>query len=234
MPRSVILRPTPRCARCQFPPRWCVCAGFHAITCPLAIDVLVHHRESFRPTSTGRLINRVIPESRGHLYRHDLPLRREDIVRAGRELWILHPQGSPPPAIAKPENVQVLLLDGSWREAARMRTEVVSWGRTVNLPMTGESRYKLRDQQGAGLFSTIEALLFLLEHFSLGETQGQLRRQFELHVYAGLRARGEKGAAENFLAASPVRAAFPDLLAELDRRRPREETLARPARDNVT
>jgi hypothetical protein len=185
--------------------------------------VLIHNRESFRPTSTGRLINRVVPESRGHLYRHDLPLRRDDIMRAGRELWVLHPQGEPPPAGAKPENVQVLLLDGSWREAARMRTEVVSWGRTVSLPMSGASRYKLRGQQGAGLFSTIEALLFLLERFGLTEAQAQLRLQFELHVYAGLRARGEKGSAEAFLAASPVRDAFPELLAELDRRRPRED-----------
>jgi DTW domain-containing protein YfiP len=206
-----------------------VCAGFRAVACPLAIDVLVHNRESFRPTSTGRLINRVIPESRGHLYRHDLPLRRDAIARAGRELWILHPQGAPPPADAKPENVQVLLLDGSWREAARMRAEIVTWGRTVSLPMAGESRYKLRGQQGPGLFSTIEALLFLLERLGLAEAHAQLRLQFELHVYAGLRARGEKSAAEDFLAESPLRAAFPELLAELDRRRPREDTPARPA-----
>mgnify|MGYP003345120627 CR=1 FL=1 len=46
--------------------------------------------------------------------------------------------------------------------------------------------------------------------------QEQLRLQFELHVYAGLRARGEKAAAERFLADSPVRAAFPKLLAKLN------------------
>jgi len=223
MARSVILRPTPRCERCQFPPRWCTCAGFRTVTSPLAVDVLVHSRESFRPTSTGRLINRVMPGSRGHLFRHDLPLSRDAIVRPGRELWVLHPQGELMPADAKPENVQVLLLDGSWREAARMRADIKHWGRSVSLPMSGTSRYRLRGQQGAGLFSTIEALLFLLEAFRLDEAHAQLRLQFELHVFAGLRARGDKAAAEKFLADSPVRDAFPELVAEFNRRRPAGE-----------
>ena len=222
MSRSVVLQPTPRCARCQLPPRWCVCAGFHAVTCPLAIDVLVHSRESYRPTSTGRLINRVIPASRGHIYRYDVPLQRDAIVRPDRELWILHPLGEPLPADASPERVQVLLLDGSWREAAGMRADTKSWGRAVSLPMTGESRYLLRNQHGAGKFSTVEALLFLLAAFGLNDEHAQLRLQFELHVYAGLRARGEKIAAEKFLADSPIREAFPALLEEFNRRRPRE------------
>jgi hypothetical protein len=225
MSRSVVTGGTPRCEGCQFPTRWCICAGFSAVTCPLAIDVLVHSRESFRPTSTGRLINRVIQASRGHIYRYDIPLNRAAIVRSDRELWVLHPLGEPMPAGIAPEQVQVLLLDGSWREAARMRADTKSWGRAVRLPMTGESRYRLRGQQGAGLFSTIEALLFLLEAFGLQDEYTQLRLQFELHVYAGLRARGDKAAAEKFLADSPVRSAFPELLAEFDRRRPNELSL---------
>jgi DTW domain-containing protein YfiP len=225
MSRSVVLRSSPRCERCQFPPRWCICAGFHAVTCPLAIDVLVHSRESFRPTSTGRLINRVIPASRGHIYRYDVPLDRAAFGQPGRELWVLHPLGEPMPADTPPDRVQVLLLDGSWREAARMRADTKSWGRAVRLPMTGESRYHLRGQQGAGMFSTIEALLFLFAAFGLTEEHIQLRLQFELHVYAGLRSRGDKAAAEQFLADSPVGAAFPELLAEFDRRRPNERSI---------
>lgn len=222
MARSVVNAGVPRCERCRFAQRWCICAAERAITCPLAIDALIHHREWHRPTSTGRLINRVIPASRGHVYRRDLPLNRAAIVQPGRELWILHPLGEPMPTGAAPSSLQVLLLDGSWREAARMRTGVEGWGRLVSLPMMGESRYLLRDQQGAGKFSTIEALLFLLAALGLAAEHAQLRLQFELHVYAGLRARGEKAAAETFLTGSPVRDAFPELIAEFNRRRPRE------------
>lgn len=186
------------------------------------VDVLIDSREYYRPTSTGRLINRVMPASRGHLYRHDLPLVRADIARPDRTLWILHPAGGPPPVDADPATLQVLLLDGSWREAARMRQEVATWGRLVGLPMTGTSRYRLRSQQGSGRFSTIEALLFLLATLGLTREHTELRLQFELHVYAGLRARGQKTAAAEFLAGSPVREALPELVAEFDRHRPLE------------
>ena len=220
----------PRCERCRYAQRWCICAGERTIECPLAIDVLIHHREFWRPSSTGRLINRVIPASRGHVFRHDLPLNEAAIRRPGRELWILHPLGEPlgacpelvERAVARGAPPQVLLLDGSWREAARMMNGVKSWGRLVSLPMTGPSRYLLRDQQGAGNYSTAEALLFLFAALGLHAEHAALRLQFDLHVYAGLRARGEKTAAENFLADSPARDAFPELLAELNRRRPRE------------
>jgi DTW domain-containing protein YfiP len=221
MSRSVVTDGAPRCARCRVPPRWCICEGYRAIELPLRLDVLIHQREFWRPTSTGRLINRVIPASHGHVFRHDLPLNQAAIVQPGRELWVLHPRGETLPPGPPPANAQVLLLDGSWREAARMLQGVERWGRAVSLPMTGPSRYLLREQQAAGHYSTVEALLFLLEAFGLREAGAQLRLQFELHVYAGLRARGEKVAAEQFLADSPIRDAFPELLAKLALRRPR-------------
>lgn len=221
MVKNVVRGNATRCERCRFAPRWCICAGERLVTCPLEIDVLIHHREFWRPSSTGRLINRVMPDSRGHVFRHDLPLIESTIRRPGRELWILHPLGEPLSAMAKTERPQVLLLDGSWREAARMMRGVERWGRLVSLPLTGPSRYLLRDQQGAGNYSTIEALLFLLGALGLKAAHAALRLQFELHVYAGLRARGEKTAAEKFLLDSPVRESFPELLAELNRPRPR-------------
>lgn len=221
MPRSVVLGRTPRCDRCQYAPRWCICEGFQALECPFQVDVLIHHREFWRPTSTGRLINRVIPSSRGHVFRHDLPLNHAAIVQPGRPLWILHPQGEPLPPGPPPGDLQVLLLDGSWREAARMMHSVQTWGRLVSLPMSGPSRYRLRDQQGAGKYSTVEALLFLLMALGFPREHAQLQLQFELHVYAGLRARGEKAAAEEFLTDSPIREAFPALLEKLALKRPR-------------
>jgi DTW domain-containing protein YfiP len=220
MARSVVLEGTRRCERCRFAPRWCICAGFQAVECPLQIDVLIHHREFWRPTSTGRLINRVIPASRYHVFRREAPPTREAVVAPDRTLWILHPRGEPLPAEAAPATVQVLLLDGSWAEAARMTQTVAPWGRLVRLPLAGPSRYWLRGQAHDGNYSTIEALLFLLTAMGLTREEAQLRLQFELHVYAGLRARGAKAAALEFLATSPVREAFPELLQALEQRRP--------------
>ena len=186
----------------------------------MEIDVLIHHREFMRPTSTGRLVNRVIPASRRHLFRRETPPAREEIILPGRTLWILHPRGEPLPVTTPPVGVQVLLLDASWPEASRMTQTVAPWGRLVRLPMMGPSRYRLREQKLAGNYSTIEALLFLLTALGLTKEEAQLRLQFELHVYAGLRARGNKAAAAEYLATSPVREAFPELLQDFDRSRP--------------
>lgn len=205
----------------MLPLRWCVCAGLRAITCPVQVDVLMHHREHFRPSSTGNLIERAITGSRIHLWRRERRLTAADVAATGRELWIIHPAGGPLPTGAAPEKVQVVLLDGSWREASAIAREVGSWGRSVALPMTGESRYWLRAQQDGGRFSTVEALLFLLRSFGLEAARAELEIQFELHVYAGLRARGSKEAALEFLQHSPLPVALPDLLAQMDVRRPR-------------
>jgi DTW domain-containing protein len=68
----------------------------------------------------------------------------------------------------------------------------------------------------------------------LAKEEAQLRLQFELHVYAGLRARGSKAAAAEYLATSPVRAAFPALLEEFDRVRPDFRSLkGRERRDSA-
>lgn len=220
MARSVVLKGAPRCERCQLPPRWCICAGQRSVPCPFAVDVLMHHMEAHRPSSTGHLINRIIPAAGRHIYRRERRLTREEVVRPGSELWILHPLGETLPPGPPPANLQVLLIDGSWRQALDMMREVEPWGRRVSLPMTGSSRYWLRAQQGTGMFSTIEALLFLLAALGLRETHEALRRQFELHVYAGLCARGKKAEAAAFLADSPVPAAFPELLAQIAEKRP--------------
>lgn len=138
-----------------------------------------------------------------------------------RELWILHPKGEPIPRSTAAESVQLLLIDGSWRETSAIAQEIGTWGRLVNLPMAGESRYWLRTQADGGRFCTAEALLFVFKEFGLKAPHAQLLAQFELHVYASLRARGSKEAALEFLQSSPVATEFSELVAHLDVRRPR-------------
>jgi DTW domain-containing protein len=222
MARSVVLKGTIRCPGCQQSPRWCICAGLRTLETPLQIDVLMHHEEVLRPTSTGHLIQRTIPASRRHVYRPDRPIDPATIRRPERELWILHPTGENPPPDQNPADVQVLLLDASWSQAGDMARELSGWGRRICLPMSGKSRYWLRSQQDIpGRFSTVEALLFLMHALGLHETHDALRLQFELHVYAGLRTRGRRAEAENYLADSPVRTAFQELIHMLDNPRAR-------------
>ena len=215
MARSVVRKQTPRCVRCQLAPRWCICAAQREIESPLRIDVLMHYLEAFRPSSTGDLLKRVIPSAGLHLYRKERPLLRDSIALPGKELWILHPSGEPLPEAHAVAGIQILLLDGNWQQAGEMSRATGAWGRRVSLPMTGESRYWLRAQAGTGRFSTVEALLFLLNALGLHDMHAQLRAQFELHVYAGLRSRGQKVQAAEYLATSPVRESLWALLGQL-------------------
>jgi DTW domain-containing protein len=181
---------------------------------PFAVDVLMHFMEAYRPSSTGHLIGRVIPSSRRHVFRKERPIVAGEIVRPGCELWILHPQGSPMPAVA-PANLQVLLLDGTWVQSNDMSRAVASLGHRVCLPMTGESRYWLRAQAGAGKFSTIESLLFLYAALGYRDAERTLRLQFELQVYATLLARGHKRRAAEYMKDSPIAVAMPAVVAAL-------------------
>lgn len=218
--RSVIRRSTPRCPLCLLPPRWCICAAQRAIACPLQIDLLTHQRELTRPSSTGNLIKRLLPATQQHGWRADVPVAEGAVVAPGKELWILHPNGEPVPASGDLASTQVLLLDGNWSEASAMANQIGGWGRLVSLPMQGESRFWLRTQQDGGRFSTVEALMFLLDAVGLSAVSAELRIQFELHVYAGLRSRGRTDLAAEFLAGSVIQTALTDYLAQLHTRRP--------------
>ncbi len=176
----------------------------------------MHYCEVHRPSSTGHLIKRLLPATGLYIGGGGRVLDRATIARPNRELWILHPQGKPPPADVAPENIQVVLIDGSWKQASDLLRSIDGWGRTVRLPMSGTSRFHLRTQQSDHQFSTIEALVFLLAGFGLADTGEQLRLQLELHVFAGLLARGKKTEARTYLSQSPARDAFPKLLARLD------------------
>ena len=234
MSRSVVFRGAARCPRCQVAPRWCVCAGARTVALPFAVGVLMHHGEAHKPTSTGNLIGRVVPASRRIIY-HNQRLPRREEVRAENctncTTWILHPRGEPLDEIMRGAgadvsallaNLQVLLIDGTWAQANDMLRHVDGWGRKVSLPASAladasqsESRYWLRSQHQAGHFSTIEALMGLLNALGFAKESAGLRLQFELHVYACLLARGQKARAAEFLAGSPLREELPDLVGRL-------------------
>ena len=215
MTRSVVLHGTPRCSRCHLPPRWCICPGLQDVDCPVQVDVLMHPRETARPSSTGHLIKSVLPSSRIHPYVQDSLLKRESVVQAGKTLWIMHPRGEPLPAAIAPAELQVLLLDGNWRQAGVMVHTVKPWGRLVCLPAMGTNRYWLRSQAGAGSYCTVETLIFLLGALGLQTAQTQLRLDFELHVYAGLCSRGAKARAADYLSTSTLRDELSGVIARV-------------------
>jgi len=233
MGRSVVLAGAARCPRCSLPPRWCTCDAFPVVQTHLAVHVLIHQHEQRKPSSTGNLIARSVAGAACHGYqrlsRHfpasSLPA---EAVDSTREFWVLHPSGEPMPTASSVADgsrgvgIQLLLIDGTWRQAGEMLHTVDGLGRCVRLPdaTAAPSRYWLRDQPAPGHLSTAEALVGVLH--TVGETTAarQLQLHFELHVYATLLARGKREMAERYLGHSPLLTEGRDVLDRLHARRP--------------
>ena len=226
MGRSVVLAGAARCPRCSLPPRWCVCDAIPPIDTRLAVHLLIHRSEQHKPSSTGSLIARAVAGATCHVYQRATRFcpasgLRQEALDASRELWILHPSGDPLPTPgAMPDTTpspQVLLLDGTWRQAGEMLRTVDRMGRRVSLPEPSAEpgRYWLRDQPEPTHLSTAEALMAVFAALGDARAQRRLRLHFELHVYATLLSRGRREMAERYLGHSPLLDAIPTFLSRL-------------------
>jgi DTW domain-containing protein YfiP len=194
--------------------------------------VLIHRHEQHRPSSTGKMIGRAVGGAVCHTYQR---ATRDDAATGvpaasldpNRDVWILHPAGEPMPAGGEAgdavplSGMQILLLDGSWRQAGELLRAVEGRGRCVRLPdATAEpSRYWLRDQPLSTHVSTAEALMAVFQVAREPQAAEHLRLHFELHVYATLLARGRREMAERYLGHSPLLTEAPDVLDRLHTRK---------------
>ncbi|MSR26537.1 MAG: DTW domain-containing protein [Planctomycetaceae bacterium] len=240
MARSVVLAGAKRCEGCRLPPRWCVCGALPKVDTGVAVDILIHRREQWRPSSTGALLARSIRGARLHVHRPDPHCRQAPalpaaLLRPDHVCWVLHPQGDsiadecPPAPSAQPR--QVVLLDGNWREAGEMLRLINAAAgaagregsaalRVVRLPAGVAGRFWIREAPAPGQLATAEACGAILGLLGESAAAERLRLHFELHVWATLRARGKVDRAGDYLAGSPLLAAAPALLAALATRRP--------------
>ena len=226
MGRSVVLAGAARCPRCSLPPRWCVCDAIPPVETRLAVHLLIHRGEQHKPSSTGSLIARAVAGSTCHVYQRATRFCtasgfQSETLDTGRELWILHPGGDPLPTPEAMSHAstspQVLLLDGTWRQAGEMLRTVERMGRCVSLPEPSAEpgRYWLRDQPEPTHLSTAEALMGVFVTMGDPQAQQRLRLHFELHVYATLLSRGRREMAERYLGHSPLLDAIPEFLSRL-------------------
>jgi len=224
MGRSVVLAGAARCPRCSLPPRWCVCDALPPVETRPRFHVLIHRHEHGKPSSTGRLLARVVQGAVCHVYQratrfHPAAAFPAEAWAAEAEVWILHPNGAPLPDRVPPNDPppHVVLLDGTWRQAGEMRRACEGLGRCIRLPDAAAepSRYWLRDQPAPGQLSTAEAALGVLRATGDGAAEAALRLHFEMHVCATLLARGRREMAERYLGDSPLLAAAPDIVDRL-------------------
>jgi DTW domain-containing protein YfiP len=158
----------------------------------------MHHREWTKPTATGPLALAVLANSELRIqgYREQ-PLDFSDLDTAGRRTLLLYP-GEGVPVLSRtfltadPRPVNLVVADGTWRQASRMgrRLPGLEHATMVRLPEGANTAWGVRREchpEGLATFEAIARALGIIESVEVQESMEDL---FNLMVARTLQARG--------------------------------------------
>jgi len=147
------------------------------------VVVLRHWNETGKNSNTARIAALAL----AHCSVHDLgrDLAPEHTARlATPGTWLLYPDGPPRTAPPEPPPARLLVLDGSWQQARRMRQRLAGLRGlpVLSLPPPATPVERLRRPPRAGQLATIEAIAAALELLEGSAPAEALRELYALHV----------------------------------------------------
>ncbi|WP_323845386.1 tRNA-uridine aminocarboxypropyltransferase [Microbulbifer magnicolonia] len=163
-----------RCPDCQMGEFACMCAWRPSAESSVEFVLLMHRKELFKPTNTGRLIVDVFPATKVFLWnRLEAPAGLKELLNdPERNCFVVFPaDGSESssreivrglPSGAK--KTTLILLDGTWKQCSRM-VGLSRWLDGIpclRLPETLVKSYAVRDSGKNDRFSTAEAAISCL------------------------------------------------------------------------
>jgi DTW domain-containing protein YfiP len=152
-----------RCAICRMHVTLCVCGELPRLETRTRLALLLHHREVAKPTNTGQLAARCMPNSAVAVFGERDKVSALPAVRPEQQPLLLYPADDAVPiaeyaAIVRP--VVLFVPDGSWRQAHKMRRRMPGLADVpcVTLPELAPTSYQLRAEKHEGGLATIEAI----------------------------------------------------------------------------
>ncbi len=195
-------RRNPRCLGCGLTPGTCVCATLPRVRFATPVAIVQHNRERFKPTSTGRLLARMVEGAAVLPYGiRGVPFDPGPLLDPSIEWLLLFPREGAPaldpgrrPAAGR--RLGLILLDGTWSQCAHMSRRVpgIALLPCVTLPAGGPSIWTVRTQHDERGRSTFEAALHGLELVEGSDKGAPLREAFAritaqiLHLKGKLRS----------------------------------------------
>ena len=187
-----------RCVRCHMRAELCICSEIPALLVDTRLVVLMHKRESGKPTNTGRLAALALPGSeilvRGGA--QDAPIDR-DFHADGRQPLLLFPSDDAIELSAAYLDTlrrpfTLIVPDGTWRQASRVGTRVAGLSEVprVKLAPGPATAYHLRRETRSGGLATMEAIARAMGILEGRQTQESLERIFTLMVERTMTSRG--------------------------------------------
>jgi DTW domain-containing protein YfiP len=118
------------------------------------IVIVRHQSERWKPSNSAYFAKLALPSCEMHDYGvPDEPLPELDTDGA----WVLYPDGDPPPPGARPS--KLIVLDGSWSQARRMRRRITALRGLPFLRLPPPvARPRMRRPLHADGMSTLEAI----------------------------------------------------------------------------
>jgi DTW domain-containing protein len=175
-----------RCEACRLHRNVCICDRLVSLPTRTRLVLLLHQLEVHKPTNTGRLALRCLPNSelalRGRIdvlagaadggrlgleaaQVIDPGQRAEWLVRAARPVLLFpDPDAVPLTELRDGPPVTLVVPDGTWSQAVRARRRVAGLASIpcAMLPAGLVSTYRLRHEPRAGRLSTLEAIAHAL------------------------------------------------------------------------
>jgi DTW domain-containing protein YfiP len=174
-----------RCPDCFLHRSLCLCALIPRVVTRTRVVLVMHQLELNKPTNTGRLAIRCLPNSqvivRGREAEAGAAVGATIVDKGPRLLLFPHADAVPiEPWQDSAEPVTLVVPDGTWRQAARARRRVAGLDQIpcVALP-SGRSGYRLRQAARPGRLSTLEAIaraLGILEGLQVEEPLAHIHR----------------------------------------------------------
>jgi DTW domain-containing protein YfiP len=189
-----------RCTRCRMHLSLCVCALIPRLETRTHLLLIIHRFEARKPTNTGQLAAACLANStllvRGH---EGLPSAAPAFP--GRQPLLLFPHEHAVPLTAAHAGagpVSLIVPDGTWRQAARVRARVPGLSNVpcVTLPAGAASSYGLRAESHDGGLATIEAIARAFGILEGPEIQLAIEHVFLAMVERTRWARGEISASQ--------------------------------------
>lgn len=167
---AVSTAPPESCPTCLFPQEQCLCGQFSEVRTRTEFIVVRHVTERRRRSNTGRAAANLMPNARlldyGQL--HAPPMAGEDaLALPDRDTYLLWPEGPVvEPPWTGPTPRHLIVLDGTWQQARRMRARIAGLRGIPPLHVAPlGDRQRLRITPAAGGVSTLEAIAAAVELF---------------------------------------------------------------------
>ncbi|MBX3228024.1 MAG: DTW domain-containing protein [Labilithrix sp.] len=181
-----------RCKACMMHMSLCICALIPRLETRTRLVLVMHKAELRKPTNTGHIATLALTNSATVVRGREGEPEDEVTWPEGTEPVLLFPHEGAEPLTARDRPVTLIVPDGNWRQASKVRARVPGLRdvRCATLPLGPPTEYRLRLETHPAGLATIEAIARAFGILEGPEVQAALEGIFRTMVERTLWIRG--------------------------------------------